>query len=466
KVFEHIGGYFPFVVDITPYLQEDNEIIVQVTDPSNHSFYAYGKQHTKPKGIWYTPVSGLWQSVWLEAVADDYLHDLFITPDFDHSSVHFDLVGLKEVSGTITIFANKKIVAQEKINKASFDIVLPNFIPWTMAHPHLYQVLIELASDTVETYFGMRKLTIGDGQFGKALFLNNQEIFLSGVLDQGYYPDGLYTPAVDQAYIDDIKLMKSMGFNVLRKHAKIEPRRFYYHCDRLGMLVWQDMVNGGRYSFPHMSVLPLLGFLSRSDQKRLKIFGRKSLISQESFRKEMEATVNLLRNAPSLVIWTIFNEGWGQFKSQENYQFLKTLDQSRLIDAASGWFDQGIGDFASKHIYFKKITFKKDVRPLVLSEFGGYSYKVPKHSYHLTKEFGYRKYPSLDTWQQAVVKLYETEIIPQISKGLCATIYTQLSDVEEETNGLITYDREFVKMDGKIMKQINERLNAQFSKKH
>ncbi|MGD9604856.1 MAG: glycoside hydrolase family 2 protein [Bacilli bacterium] len=466
RVFEHVGGYFPFTVDITPFLQEENEIVVQVTDPSNHSFRAYGKQHTKPGGIWYTPITGIWQSVWLESVASNHIQDIIINPSFDDGLVFFQLVGINDVNGVIKILSNKKVIVEKKIKEPIFHILLSDFIAWTPENPHLYQVVIELKTDTIESYFGMRKISIGDGQFGRALFLNNEEIFLSGVLDQGYYSDGLYTPASDQAFIDDIITMKKMGYNVLRKHVKIEPRRWYYHCDRLGMLVWQDMVSGGRYSLPKMSLLPLLGIKTCDDQNKLKVFGRDQLEAQESFYEEMTNTVALLNSNPSVIIWTIFNEGWGQFNSQKNYDFLKAFDKTRLIDAVSGWFDQGGPDFSSKHIYFKKVAFDKDTRPLVLSEFGGYTHKIPHHSYHLTKEFGYRKFTSNESLQQGIEKLYKEEIIPKIKEGLCAAIYTQLSDVEEETNGLLTYDREFIKVDSNVLKNIHQTIYSQIAKKH
>ena len=466
KAYEHEGGYFPFSIDITSYLKEENEIIVQVTDPSNHSYPAYGKQNTKPGGIWYTPITGIWQTVWLESVASNYLQDLIITPHFDEGAVDFQLKGNVEGIGSVKVFSNKKLIIEKKIKSLNFQILLPNFIPWTVDNPHLYQVIIELKTDTIESYFGMRKISIGEGQYGKAIFLNNQEIFLSGVLDQGYYSDGLYTPAVEQAFVDDISTMKAMGFNVLRKHVKIEPRRWYYHCDHLGMLVWQDLVSGGKYSLPKMSLLPILGIQTCDDQKKLKIFGRDLIEAKECFFQEIKETVSLLMNSPSVIIWTIFNEGWGQFESHKNYDLLKSLDSSRLIDSVSGWFDQGGEDFASKHIYFKKINFEKDKRPIVLSEFGGYSHKVVNHSFHLTKEFGYRKFPTLESLQQAIVKLYNEEIIPKIKEGLCAAIYTQLSDVEEETNGLITYDREIIKIDIDKLKQIHENIAAQIVKKH
>jgi beta-galactosidase/beta-glucuronidase len=466
QVFVHEGGYFPFSIDITNYLKEENELVVMVTDPSNQSFQAYGKQHIKPSGIWYTPITGIWQSVWIESVNHHYIKDLIIKTHYDESKVEFQIPYNKDLSGVVKIWSNKKLVVEKKFKESNFFISLNNFIPWNINQPHLYEVTIETKTDYVESYFAMRKISIEDGKFAKAIFLNNKEVFLSGVLDQGYYSDGLYTPACDQAFIDDISTMKQMGFQVLRKHVKIEPSRWYYHCDCLGMLVWQDFVSGGRYSLPKMSILPILGIKSCDDQKNLKTFGRELEIEKQSFFNEVKATVTLLQHHPSIIIWTIFNEGWGQFQSQINYDFLKSLDNTRLIDAVSGWFDQGGCDFASKHIYFKKINIEKESRPVVLSEFGGFSHKIALHSYHLSKEFGYRKFASLSSLSQAIEKLYLEEIIPSIKNGLCACIYTQLSDVEEETNGLVTYDREVVKINPQSLLDIHKKLLMVFEEKN
>ncbi|HBP25574.1 MAG TPA: glycoside hydrolase family 2 [Acholeplasmatales bacterium] len=458
KLGTHQGGYFPFSLDITDGLREKNELVVIVSDPTNSSYSAFGKQSLNPGGIFYTPVTGIWQTVWLESVAKNHMKNLKILPDFDQSEVKITLEGTLEPQGIIKIYSKQKLILEKKFKTAENIVALPNFIPWTPENPHLYEVTVELKNDFVKSYFGMRKWALGEGKYGKALFLNNQGIFLSGVLDQGFWSDGLYTPASDEALVDDIQLMKSMGFNTLRKHVKVEPLRWYYHCDRLGMIVWQDFVNGGKVSIPKMMILPNIGFKGIDDEKSLDSFGRGTEESRAAFFEEIKQNVSLLGNSPSVGLWTIFNEGWGQFQSQKAYDFLKALDPSRIIDAASGWFDQGGPDLASIHTYFKKINVEKGARPVALSEFGGYSCKIPDHAYHLTKEYGYRKFKDPKTLEAAVVNLYQGEVIPNIKKGLCAAIYTQLSDVESETNGLITYDRGIVKITPMVMKSLNDEI--------
>lgn len=458
EIFNHIGGYFPFSVDITNYLEKSNELIVIVKDKSNLSYYAHGKQSINPKGIWYTPITGIWQTVWLESVSHNYLKSIKITPDIDQSSVNIKLDISNNYQGLMKILDNETEIVTKTFNTNEITIKIDQPKLWSPENPHLYNIIIDLGDDVVTSYFAMRKFSIDNGPFGKAIFLNNKPCFMNGLLDQGYYSDGLYTAASDQALIDDIKTMKDMGFNTLRKHCKIEPLRWYYHCDRLGMIVWQDIINGGNYNFFKMSVLPILGFQKANDRRMLKISGRNSENARITFKKELTSTINLLYNSPSIALWTIFNEGWGQYNSIENYHLAKKLDSTRIIDHASGWFDQKGLDLASKHIYFKKVKIKKDFRPIVLSEFGGYSYKIPEHSYDLKNEFGYRKFQNKEEFQKAFISLYENEIIPNIKKGLCACIYTQLSDVETETNGILTYDRKVNKFDLNIIKDLNQRI--------
>ncbi|NLD26131.1 MAG: glycoside hydrolase family 2, partial [Acholeplasmataceae bacterium] len=426
---------------------------------SDTSFRAYGKQKLNPKGIWYTPITGIWQTVWLESVPVNYLKDLKITTDFDEKSVTFKLDSSVTANGQISIYDEGQLVTEQYFQNPKVKITINNIKPWSPEIPHLYDFSIKLDRDFVQGYFAFRKLSIGDGPYGKCLFLNNQPYFMNGVLDQGYFSDGLYTPASDQAYVDDIVAMKNLGYNTLRKHIKIEPLRYYYHCDRLGMIVWQDMVNGGRNDFLKMAVLPTIGFQTFSDEKNLKSFGRETPESQKAFQEELRETVNHLFNHPSICLWTIFNEGWGQFRSAYFYEYLRSLDSSRIIDAASGWFDQGAPDLSSKHIYFRKVRIRKGRinRPVVLSEFGGYSCGIKDHRYS-DEEFGYKKFTMLADFQKAFQKLYEEEIIPNLKNGLAAAIYTQLSDVEEEINGILTYDRKVVKLDPEMTNTIFDKL--------
>lgn len=457
KIGEHRGGYFPFSFDITEYIKENNELVVIVSDPTDTSYYAYGKQSINPHMIWYTPVTGIWQTVWLESVPENYLKNLKITPKFDTGEVDINLEVAGACEGLLSIYNKDKLLLTEKISKPNLTIKIDDFIPWSPEHPHLYDLKIQIGNDLVSSYFAFRKFSIGDGPYGKCLHLNNKPYFMNGVLDQGYFSDGLYTPASDQNYIDDILKMKELGFNTLRKHIKIEPLRFYYHCDRLGMIVWQDLVNGGRYRFWKMTLLPTIGFQRFSDTRNLNCFGRETPESREAFKEELKQTVELLYNVPSLALWTIFNEGWGQFHSLDHYHYLKSLDPTRIIDSASGWFDQGGPDLASKHIYFRKLRFKKDDRPLVLSEFGGYSCHIKDHSYS-EKQFGYKKFSSVEKFEKAFIDLYENQVIPALKIGLSACIYTQLSDVETETNGILTYDRKVCKLNPEKIMELNQKL--------
>lgn len=457
KVGSHRGGYFPFSIDITPYVQETNDLVVLVSDPTDTSYYAYGKQSLNPKAIWYTPITGIWQTVWLESVPENYLKNLKITPDFDSSEVKISLDVEGPCEGFLRISNKGEIILKENITNPNLNIKIKDLIPWSPENPHLYDLKITIGADEVNSYFAFRKFSIGEGPYGKCLYLNNKPYFMNGVLDQGYFSDGLYTPAADQAFIDDILMMKELGFNTLRKHIKIEPLRFYYHCDRLGMIVWQDLVNGGKYCFWKMTALPTIGFQRLTDTKNLRCFGRDTSESQAVFKEELRRTIELLYNTPSIALWTIFNEGWGQFNSNENYHYLKSLDSTRIIDSTSGWFDQGGPDLASKHIYFRKLRFKKDKRPLVLSEFGGYSCYIKNHSYS-DKQFGYKKFSTLEKFEKGFISLYENQVIPSIKKGLAAAIYTQLSDVETETNGILTYDRKVCKLDPVKIKALNQKL--------
>ena len=314
--------------------------------------------------------------------------------------------------------------------------------------------------DVVESYFAMRKFAIEQDEQGIArLFLNNKPYFHNGVLDQGYWPDGLYTAPSDEALIEDIQLMKELGFNTLRKHIKIEPLRWYYHCDRLGMLVWQDMVNGGgTYSKPAIS-LPLI-FGNAHPDSDYAYFAREEVRGREAYQREMHETVALLYNCPCIAMWVPFNEGWGQFDANRAVEAIRAMDGTRTIDHASGWHDQKGGDVKSLHVYYKPYRFSVDAngRAVVLSEFGGYSQHIPEHSFS-QKEFGYKRFSSAEALTSAFEQLYAREVIPAKAKGLSAAIYTQVSDVEQETNGFITYDRAVVKMDKSRVRAVNAQLS-------
>ena len=336
---------------------------------------------------------------------------------------------------------------------------------WSPETPELYDIELRSGKDVVRSYFGMRKFSTGKDADGiMRLMLNNKPYFHNGLLDQGYWSDGLYTPPSDEAMIFDIATAKKMGFNMLRKHIKIEPLRWYYHCDRLGMLVWQDMVNGGgKANTPLNGICGFLGITPKDSNYRL--CGRTDEEGRKEYYIDTERTVKTLYNSVSVCLWVPFNESWGQFDALKATEFVRRLDPTRPIDHASGWHDQGGGDFVSLHIYFRKVFLPKpDPRVYVLSEFGGYSVKVEGHVFNKNKSFGYRKYPDLASFDDAYHALYNDEILPLIPKGLSATVYTQLTDVEDEINGLLTYDRKVVKLDLKRLQALNETINRSYDK--
>lgn len=460
----HEGGYLPFCCDITDALAEgENTLVVSVTDATSHSRHAYGKQSFRPGGIWYTPQSGIWQTVWLESVAENYVEKLSITPLFDEKRVRFVLQAKDPEGAVFVIRKDGDVIAQDRYTMETgvLEIQIPeeHFRPWTPDEPFLYDVAVTLHDgDAVESYFAMRKFgtAVVDGK--KVMALNDRPIFLSGVLDQGYWSDGLYTPPSDEAMVFDIQTMKDCGFNMLRKHIKIEPLRWYYHCDRLGMIVWQDLVSGGTRLDPLVvQILPFLGI--KLNDAKYQRFGREDPSGRDQFIRDLHDTVDLLYNSPSVAVWVPFNEGWGQFDSLLATQALWDEDPTRLVDHASGWHDQGGGDFKSRHVYFRPVRLKHDTnRILALSEFGGYSLPVPGHAAS-DKPFGYKMFRDGEEYMDALARLYEKEIIPCLEEqALSAAVYTQVSDVEDEVNGILTFDRKICKVDKTRMKDLNGRL--------
>ncbi|MCL2629920.1 MAG: glycoside hydrolase family 2 [Firmicutes bacterium] len=462
KVGENRGGYFPFSCDITDSIFEDKEntLEVIVLDPTDLGTQARGKQRLKRGGIFYTPQSGIWQTVWLESVPKTYIKNIKLTPDIDKETIRISV----ETNAPVTVKAkiSFKGTAVEDISfSGECDIKIKNAKLWCPDSPNLYDLTLTAGEDEVKSYFGMRKFSIGTDKEGfNRLFLNNEPCFHNGLLDQGYFPDGLYTPPSDEAMVYDIKTAKEMGFNMLRKHIKIEPLRWYYHCDRLGMLVWQDMINGGSgANTPENGIRGFLGIKTKDFGSRgYKRTGRTCEQGRNEFFEETEKTISTLYNSVSLCLWVPFNESWGQFDALKVYDFVKKQDNTRPIDHASGWHDQGGGDFKSLHIYFRKVKIKKDNRPIILSEFGGYSVKVPNHVFNNDKAFGYKKFKTTEDFSKAYKLLYENEIIPLINKGLSATVYTQITDVEDEINGLITYDRKIIKIPMDTLREINSKL--------
>jgi len=438
QVIEHFGGYLPFSVDITDQVAEENDLTVKVIDTLDHD-YPYGKQRIDRGGMWYTPISGIWQTVWLEIVPKEYIRSLKIDAtlenvtvmvETDAENIHAELL---DDEGEIW-YDGKNVAVFPREKKL-----------WTPETPYLYRLKITAGEDAVETYFALRTLEGKTVDGIKRLCLNGKPYFFHGLLDQGYFTDGIFLPKCPEGYTNDIEASKALGFNTLRKHIKIEPECFYYDCDRLGMIVFQDFVNNSDYSFIRDTALPTVAFKRKND-KRI----RRTEKAKEIFIAHSRETVVHLYNHPSICLWTIFNEGWGQFEADRLYSLVKSWDTSRFVDATSGWFWQKDSDVESLHVYFKKIKLPKNPkRPIIVSEFGGYCYAVEGHLFDINKSYGYRNCKTLAQYNEDFARLYETEVAPLIEKGLCAAIYTQISDVEEEINGVMTYDREVVKLDEK-----------------
>ena len=458
KIGSHVGGYTPFSFDITDALSEENVLTVCVRDRSDTCELSRGKQKTKRGGIWYTRQSGIWQTVWTEWVPEQYICALKIVPLFDLGQVEITVCAKQNSLCRIT-FSGSTYGCTANI---PFRITVPDFVPWSPENPKLYPFSVSLGADCVRSYFAMRKIEQKPDEAGiPRLYLNGKPYFQTGVLDQGYWPDGLYTAPSDEAMIHDIETMRSLGFNLLRKHIKVEPLRFYYHCDRLGMLVWQDMPSGGgNYDFMTISA-PLVTGIHRSD-RNYRRFARTDEAARTHFRLELQEIVGTLFNSPCVVLWVPFNEGWGQFDAAKITELLRSLDPTRLIDHASGWHDQGVSDLKSLHVYFRPYRFRPDRkhRAVALTEFGGYTLPIRGHTFN-DAAFGYRAMKDSSDLEKALAELYEKQILPVVQKGLCAAVYTQLSDVEDECNGFLTYDRRVLKLAPEVMQTINRKLKEQ-----
>lgn len=466
---EHHGGYLPFTCDITENIRggKDNELLVKVIDRTDTSFHSRGKQKLKPKGMYYTAQSGIWQTVWMETVPENYIQRIAVREEFDLSYVKMKV--FSERSAEVRYTVHEAGICGTARTNETFTVSLPGFHAWSPETPFLYHVTLETENDKVKSYFAMRKCDVQRDKGGvPRLFLNNRPYFQSGVLDQGYYPESLYTPPSDEALVQDILSMKELGFNMLRKHVKIETERFYWHCDRLGMLVWQDMVNGGsHYQDWFVTYLATLlnRFHIRIRDRHRRLLSRREKEGRTEFRKEALETVRALQHHPCIVVWVPFNEGWGQFDALEICRAIRRADPKRLIDHASGWYDQGGGDIQSVHYYFFKYNFVHDrKRAMALTEYGGYSCSLPGHS-ACDKVYGYQKYTDTNDLSEAFSKLINDTVLPAAGESLSAAVYTQLSDIEEETNGIYTYDREICKPDAETVRECNRRLKEAFAKK-
>ncbi|MCR4938762.1 MAG: MFS transporter [Treponemataceae bacterium] len=519
----HAGGYLPFTFDVTDAFVGDTSgkkhtIRVFVKDTLSH-LYPYGKQKKKRGGMWYTPVSGIWQTVWMEAVPESYISSIKIEPDLTGFTLRAECLttkGASEKASASDSASDREPVAAstegpaldgasnrgaEAASDQTLTITIPcgsagkadfgeargaeaitvsgkpgtdirvdlpehEFDLWTPDNPVLYPFTVKYGEDRVESYFALRTIGIKEFSGAERICLNGKPVFLNAVLDQGYYPEGIYLPGQPSAYARDILAMKKLGFNALRKHIKVEPEVFYYECDRLGMLVMQDMVNNGPYSFIKDTVLPTVG-----SKKRSSVCGEKLPDSVNSYAKKpsrekifvehTEKTIKHLYNHPCIVYYTIFNEGWGQFAAGGMYQFVKKIDSSRIIDTASGWFKGCESDVQSEHIYFKTpdlLPMMEGKKPFVLSECGGYAYEAEGHVWSLFSKYGYGAFKDKASLTEAIVALYEKMVIPAIKKGASGCVYTQLSDVEDEINGFYSYDRAVCKVDEKALAQVAERI--------
>ena len=446
----HHGGYTSFSFDISPFVQEHNILNVVVRDLTEKNEYSRGKQKTKRGGIWYSAQSGIWQTVWLESTPDEYISNIRITPDLDNQSVTFEADG--------NLIVQKLIYDGDKLIADTTDTVvkIENVKEWSPETPFLYDVVFKYKNDKVRSYFGMRKFSVGTDNSGMPrLMLNNKPYFMNGLLDQGYYPDGFLTPPSNEAMEFDINSVKNLGFNMLRKHIKIEPMLWYHYCDVNGIIVWQDMINGGGNYGLEVSAIPFVGI--NLDDSNYKTFKRTNLNARKLYYKELEEMITALYNCPCIAMWVPFNEGWGQFDSNYAYTLVKAMDSTRIVDSASGWHDRGQTDVISKHIYFTPIKVHSGSKPWCLTEFGGLSTRVKGHTFN-NKMFGYKIFNSKQGLTKAYKNLFKKTIIPQIKDGLSATVYTQVTDVEDELNGLFTYDRKVQKIDTEVLKSINERV--------
>jgi beta-galactosidase/beta-glucuronidase len=448
EVAAHTGGYTPFTADLTDALGDGGrgEILVAVRDGTGKTELGRGKQKMARGGLWYTPQSGIWQPVWAERVPQEYIRSLRVTPRYDEGEVEIDAIP----GGTVQ-FGGQTYECPARIP-------LCGFVPWTPGNPYLYEFTVTLGEDRVKSYFAMRKFSVKNAR----LCLNNRVFFMNGVLDQGYNPEGLMTYPSDEAMIRDIRTAKDMGFNTLRKHVKTEPLRWYYHCDRLGMLVWQDIPNGGAQNYNDLVVAApnITGVTSLKDDKYI-LFGRRSPAGRKQYYNELTELVGNLYNCPCIAMWVLFNEGWGQFDAAKARELVLSMDGTRLVDHASGWYDQGVGDIKSVHVYFQKYRHIPDKlgRAVILSEFGGYNLRVWGHTWN-EKDFGYNSCADAADLETKLHRLYWDEIYPAKKAGLAAVIFTQLTDVEEELNGLVTYDRQVVKLPLERIRRITNILNT------
>jgi len=455
KIGIHKGGYTPFSFNITPFLQKgaEQKLLVKVWDPTDVGFQPRGKQVNNPRGIWYTPVTGIWQTVWIEPVEKTYITHLKTVPNIDGGNVTVlasaeattsaDIIEVKLLENGNVISTGKAVAGQEVF------LAVPDARLWSPETPHLYDLEVSIhrdgkVVDNVKSYFGMRKIsTKRDANGIVRMQLNNKDYFHFGPLDQGWWPDGLYTAPTDEAMLYDIKKTKEFGFNMIRKHVKVEPARWYYHCDREGILVWQDMPNGDR---------------SPQWQTRNYFNGlefKRSAESEENFRREWKEIIDLCYSSPSVVVWVPFNEAWGQFKTEEITEWTKSYDPSRLVNSASGGNHYEVGDILDMHNYPEPVMGLFDSKRVnVLGEYGGIGLVIENHLWEKDRNWGYVQYKSSEEATKVYVG-YAEKLKKLIPYGYSAAVYTQTTDVEIEVNGLMTYDRKVIKLNEEQIRKVN-----------
>jgi len=454
-VGSHQGGYDPFTFDITDALKDgENELIVSVWDPTDAGTQPRGKQVQQPHTIWYTAVTGIWQTAWLEPTPATYVRSLKIVPDVDHSALQVNVFGSDEADVHVEVLDAGQVVA-EGTGRTGHALAVPIKSPklWSPDSPHLYDLHVELSqkgkvTDTVQSYAGMRKIEIGKDASGiNRLLLNGKPLFQYGPLDQGWWPDGLYTAPSDDALKYDIEMTKAYGFSMTRKHVKVEPARWYYWCDKLGLLVWQDMPSGDRIEALWKRIVGIEG------PKWVR-----TVESKQQFDHELTEIIQDFGNHPSIVMWVPFNERWGQSYTEETIESVRRLDPTRLVNSASGGNFMGVGDVLDVHNYPDPVFPGTDpYQAVVCGEFGGLGLPVEGHTLLKKGNWGYHSYKTKEELSKAYLEKIDM-LKPMIEQGLSAAIYTQITDVEIETNGLMTYDREVLKLDTKVIGEANRQL--------
>ncbi len=476
KVGEHTGGYVPFCFDITDTLEAGaNQLLVAVWDPTDQHWQQRGKQVLEPKTIYYTATSGIWQTVWLEPVPpDNHIERLAVLPDIDAELLEVQVVTASDCRVRLAASSGGEEVGRAE-GASGRSLQLPVLSPrlWCPEDPFLYDLKAEIlegerAVDSVASYFGMRKVSAAVAPSGhRRIFLNDTPVFLHGPLDQGYWPEAGMTPPSDEAMLFDVEKTLKLGFNMTRKHVKVEPRRWYYHADRLGLTVIQDMVSGGsdmRTDTEVAMVVALDRHRKDTTKKALRKTRRDTFESRADFERELFEVIDHLHGAPCILVWVPFNEAWGQYDAARIAELVERRDPSRLVDHASGWEDQGAGDFKSRHTYRIKLRRppKKDPRIYFISEYGGYNFQEAGHLWDEKGKFGYGTLRHKEALAEAYTRLIRAQLIPLISRGLGAAVYTQWSDVEIESNGLFTYDRKILKIDRELVSALNDEIYRAF----